>query len=88
MYLFCAVYTSVLASVFFQHTENIFPSSLVSYISVEKLCESYFCSFADRAFFHGSFKIFFLFDFQQPYSDIIRYSRERSALKVGRLRAV
>lgn len=70
----------MLASVFFQHTENIFPLSLVSYISVEKLCESYFCSFANMAFSPGSLKIFFLFDFQQLYSDIIRYSRECTVL--------
>lgn len=80
MYLLCWVYTSMLASVFFQHMENIFPSSLASYISVEKLCESYFCSFADMAFSYGSFKISFLSDFQQLHTDILRNGREHIIL--------
>lgn len=70
----------MLAVTFFRHMENIFPLSPVSHISVEKLCESYFCSLEDMVSSSGSLKTFFLFDFQQLYSDIIRYSQEHVVL--------
>lgn len=49
-------------------------------VSVEKLCESYFCSFADTAFSYGSLKISFLFDFQQLHTDILRNGRDHTIL--------